>query len=419
MRRQTEGSLLPECRAYELVSAADQGGYDVESELAEGQNQLDAYPRATDRLLYSMHFGVIPGIAGSPTNLGLDPYLAVRGNGGWTTKYVGLPANGMADEGAFGSPLMGADSGLQSFAFGGPNICNPCFADGSVNVPLRRSNGSLEEGMHGTLNPAADPVGEVRKPLSGDGSHLIFATDQKFENSASSGSMWVYDRNLGTGSTQLASTTPAGAPISGEVAELDVSSDGSRVLIGRPVGEDAAGNTLYDLFMHVGTSPNSIQVADTPSGVVYNGMTDDGAEVFFTTTDALTGDTDTGADLFGAAVGSTSPAAVTRLSTGTSGTGNTDSCEPVVEWNIASGGPDCSVVVPAGGAGVASGDGTVYFMSPEKLDGSGNGTQNQVNLYVVKPGGAPHFVGEADSSIGKPPPQPPAIRSSRPASSQD
>ena len=408
VRRQTEGSLLPDCRAYELVSAANQGGYDVESELAEGQNQLDAYPRATDRLLYSMHFGVIPGIAGSPTNFGLDPYLAVRGGEGWTTKYVGLPSNGMADEGAFGSPLMGADSGLQSFAFGGPNICNPCFADGSSNIPLRRSNGSLEEGMHGTLNPPADPVGEVRKPLSDDGSHLIFATDQKFENSASSGSMWVYDRNLGTGSTQLVSTTPAGAPISGEVAELDVSSDGSRVLIGQPVGEDAAGNTLYDLFMHVGTSPNSIQVANTATGVIYDGMTDDGTEVFFTTTDALAGDTDTSADLFGAAVGSTSPAPVTRLSTGTSGTGNTDSCEPVVEWNVASGGPDCSVVVPAGGAGVASGNGTVYFMSPEKLDGSGNGTQNQVNLYVVKPGGTPHFVGEADSSIGKPPPQPPA-----------
>ncbi len=408
VRRQTEGSLLPDCRAYELVSAADQGGYDVESELATGQNQLDAYPNATDRLLYSMHFGVIPGIAGSPTNLGLDPYVAVRGNEGWTTRYVGLPANGMADEGAFGSPLMGADEGLQTFAFGGPNICNPCFADGSTNVPLRRANGTLEEGMHGSLNPPADPVGEVVKPLSADGSHLIFETDQQFEAAASTGSEWVYDRNLASNSTQLVSTTPAGSPISGEVAELDVSSDGSRVLIGKVAGEDAAGNKLYDLYMHVGTSPNSIEVVDSSSGVIYNGMTEDGTKVFFTTTDQLAGDTDNSADLFRADVGTSGAATITRLSTGTGGTGNTDSCNPVVSWNVASGGSDCSVVVPAGGSAVAREDGTVYFMSPEKLDGAGNGTQDQPNLYVVKPGGAPHFVGEIDSSIGKPPPAPPA-----------
>ena len=44
----------------------------------------------------------------------------------------------------------------------------------------------------------------------------------------------------------------------------------------------------------------------------------------------------------------------------------------------------------------------------ELLDGSGNGTDDQANLYVVRPGAAPHYVGEIDSSIGKPPPAPPA-----------
>ncbi len=409
VRRQTEASLLPDCRAYELVSAADLGGYDVESELAQGQDQLDAYPEANGRLLYSMHFGVIPGIAGSPTNLGLDPYLAVRGAAGWTTKYVGLPASGMTDEGAFGSPLSGSDSDLRNFAFGGPEICEPCFGDGSINVPLRRPDGTLEEGMHGALNPPADPVGEVRRPISADGSHLIFATDQKFVDSGQAGSMWVYDRNLATDETQLVSTTPAGAPIDGEVAELDVSSDGSRVLIGQPVGEDGAGNTLYDLYMHIGNSASSIGVANTPSGVAYDGMTADGATVFFTTSDPLGDDSDTSVDLYEAEVGSTSPAAVTRLSTGTGGTGNTDSCEPVVNWNVPAGGADdCGVVVPAGGAGIARDEGTAYFISPELLDGAGNGTQDQPNLYVVKPGETPHFVGEIDSSVGKPPPSPPA-----------
>jgi hypothetical protein len=409
VRRQSEGSLLPDCRAYELVSAADQGGFDVESELAPDQSQLDAYPEAYGRFLYSMHFGVLPGISGSPTNLGLDPYLAERGDDGWQTRYVGLPADGMADDGAFGSPLAGADSGLGTFAFGGPNICSPCFGDGSINLPLRRPGGALEEGMRGSPNPPADPVGEVRKPLSGDGSHLIFATDQVFDAAADSGSAWVYDRNLATDSTQLVSTTPAGAPIAGEVAELDVSSDGSHVLIGHRVGEDGEGNDLYDLYMHVGSDPKSIEVAKLPSGVIYDGMTADGSSVFFTATDPLAGDTDSSADLFRADVAADSPAPVSWLSTGSGGAGNTDSCEPVVNWNVPEGGSDdCSVVVPAGGAGVARDEGTVYFISPELLDGAGNGTEDQPNLYVVRSGAAPHYVGEIDSSLGKAPPAPPA-----------
>ena len=90
--------------------------------------------------------------------------------------------------------------------------------------------------------------------------------------------------------------------MTGTVAGLDVSSDGSRVLVGKAVSTDAKGNTYYDLFMHVGNSPNSVQVADTTNGVLFNGMTADGSKVFFTTADPLSGDTDTSADLYRADV---------------------------------------------------------------------------------------------------------------------
>jgi hypothetical protein len=43
---------------------------------------------------------------------------------------------------------------------------------------------------------------------------------------------------------------------------------------------------------------------------------------------------------------------------------------------------------------VASGDGTVYFLSPEKLDGSG--TAGEPNLFVAQPGSPPHFVATLD-----------------------
>jgi hypothetical protein len=412
VRRQQGGSLLPDCRAYELVSAGDQGGYDVVSDIVPGQDPFDAYPRAKDRMLYSIHFGVIPGISGSPTNLGRDPYLAVRGANGWTTRYVGLPSNGMVDQGSFGSPLLGADGALQSFAFGGTDICNPCFADGSTNVPLRRADGTLEKGMAGSENPAANPVGEVRVPLSENGTHFVFGADEQFEEAGNAGSVSIYDRNLDTGATQVVSTDDEGHTLTGEVAELDVSSDGSHILIGKVVGTDGAGNRLYDLYMHTGSDPDSQVVVDTLGGVIYDGMTDDGSQVLFTTSDDLADDGDsTSADLFKADLGG-GAATISRLSTGSGGTGNTDSCDPVTDWNMPSGPGDCSVVVPADGSGVARDNGTVYFISPEQLDGASNGTAGEPNLYVVKPGDTTEYVGEIDSSAVKPaalPPERPVI----------
>ena len=137
--------------------------------------------------------------------------------------------------------------------------------------------------------------------------------------------------------------------MTGTVAGLDVSSDGSRVLVGKAVSTDAKGNTYYDLYMHVGNSPNSVQVADTTNGVLFNGMTADGSKVFFTTADQLTGrhrhqrrPLPRRRQL--------SAATVSRVSTGTGGAGNTDACDPVPgkegpNWNVVPGGPtNCGVV---------------------------------------------------------------------------
>ena len=43
-RQQTGASLMTDCRAYELVSSAHGGGYDVESNLVPGQTPFDGYP---------------------------------------------------------------------------------------------------------------------------------------------------------------------------------------------------------------------------------------------------------------------------------------------------------------------------------------------------------------------------------------
>lgn len=408
VRQQTGSALLLDCRAYELASTEYSGGHDVVSSIVPDQEPLASYPDASGRLLYSLDSAIVPGVSGDPTNLGRDPYVAVRGAEGWKTEYVGLPSGGMADTGMFGSPLLEADSSLNQFAFGGKDICEPCFEDGSTNIPLRRANGSLEKGMAGSLKPAANPVGEVRKRFSADGSTFVFGAEKKFESAGNEGSVSIYSRSLKPGGgTQVVSTLPNGTTMTGAgIAELDISANGERVLVGKRVSEDTAGNEYFDLYMHVGNSPDSVPVVSSPSGVIFNGMTADGSKVFFTTADPLAGDTDSSNDFFVAEVGASS-STITWLSKGAGGTGNTNNCEPVANWNVVSGGPSCGTVAIAGGGGVASKDGTAYFVSPELLDGAGNGIANQANLYVVKPGKGPHFVAVIDSSLVKPGPQPP------------
>jgi hypothetical protein len=407
-RRLSGASKLAHCRGYELVSAADAGGYDVESNIVEGATPLDAYPEAGDRFLYTTSSGKLPGIAGNPVNLGTDPYVATReGEKGWVTKYVGLPAT-LPSANPFASTLSGASSGLTDYAFGASNHCSPCFADGSTGVPIRLASGSLTQGMKGSIDvPDPESAGQVKVPLSADGEHFIFGSEQKFEPAGNVGSVSLYDRDLTTDTTQVVSTLPDGSTMSGEPAELAISNDGSHILVGLPVMVDADGNTRYDLYMHIGTSPDSVLVADTTDGVHFNGMTDDGTKVYFTSDENLADDTDSSPDIFRATVGGSS-ASIERVSTGSGGTGNTDICEPPDEWNVSEGGPNCGALAFAGGAGVATGDGTIYFMSPELLDGPSHGIQDEPNVYVVRPGSsAPKFAGLMDDSHIKPPPSPP------------
>jgi NHL repeat len=410
-RQQTGAGLLLDCRAYELVSAPDQGGYNVESNLVAGQTPFGGYPQARDRVLYAIHNGGVPG-TGKPTNRGADPYLATRdaADQRWDTTYVGVPADAPSLA-AFSSTLAGADVGLDTFAFAGPDICNPCFPDGSAGIPIRTPDGELVQGMVGSM-PVTMPVpaGGVKKHFSSDGNHFLFSSEQLFEpeGNPEDGNVTIYDRNLDTDATQVVSTLPDGSTIANgtDVAALDVSSDGSRILIGNRASTDIEGNDYYDLYMHAGSAAQSIEIANTAGGVRFAGMTSDGSQVFFTSRDNLADDTDSSIDLFRATI-SGGAATVERVSTGEGSTGDINSCDPAAnsfntkDWNAIPGAPtDCSVLAIGGGGGVASDSGSVYFLSPEQLDGSG--TVGAPNLFLARPGDAPQFVATLESSLSKP-----------------
>jgi hypothetical protein len=414
VRQQTSAAQLLDCRAYELVSAEDTGGYNVESDIVARQSPFGGYPRSEGRALYGVHSGAVPG-PWTPTNRGVDPYVATRGKNGWTTEYVGLPADLLGATGPFASPLAGADENLTSFAFGGEGICDPCFDDGTTNVPLRLPDGTLIQGMAGSIDVSGDPSGVISKHFSTDGSHFLFGSTASFEGDANSSGLdvTIYDRDLITDQTQVVSKLPNGDTIANGagVAALDISADGSRIVIGSLVSTDAKGNDRYQLYMHVNGAPGTIDLTPgTSSGAIYNGMAADGTRVYFTTTDPLTTaaeqDTDTSADIFRADVSGGS-ATLSRVSTGPSpvGPGNTDSCTPPAtttntHWNTVDATADCSAAAIAGGGGVATDSSDLYFLSPEILDTSDPQNlpvHNSPNLYLSQPGHAPRFVATLES----------------------
>jgi hypothetical protein len=418
VRQQVGAALLPDCRAYELASDSNQNGYDVESYLVGGQTPFGGYPEASGKVLYAIHDGALSG-TGNPTNRGLDPYVATRGEAGWTTKYVGIPATDPFSTESFGSPLLAADGSLNTFAFGGEGLCSPCFEDGSTGIPVTLPNGSLVQGMAGSEDPgtAAEPNMLAKKPLSANGVHLLFGSTEEFE--AGAGSPAIYDRNLQSGTTHAVSKLPGGGAIpcliqceTDGIAELDVSADGSHVVLGQLVGEDAVGNKYWHLYMNVNDSSQSIDLTPgTTEGALYDGMTSNGSTVYFTTVDQLTGeDTDGSADIYRADV-SGSSASLTLVSAA-GGHGNTDSCEPsgnsVDEfWNSSEGEENCGVVAVSGGGGVAAASGSIFFLSPELLAGNSepqDGVVNAPNLYEAIPGSPLKYVTTLESTFTAPTP---------------
>ena len=88
--RQQRPPLLPDCRAYELVSAANTGGYNVSRTRPRSNSVRGLPPRRPRPLRRPLWCDTGPW---NPTNRGVDPYLATRGAHGWSTDYVGIPAN--------------------------------------------------------------------------------------------------------------------------------------------------------------------------------------------------------------------------------------------------------------------------------------------------------------------------------------
>jgi len=418
VRQQTGAAYLPDCRAYELASPARTGG-------ASLSFFGPTSPYAANRLAFTGAVNAIPG-AGDPPNVDLrgDLYVASRTASGWHTHYVGLAGNETFGQGAapdtevYGPAGMPADLNLNKFltwrrASNGIRSYAPYLWDNEGSA-LGRLPTNLEE-VPGGSDPisAGGFVGAI-KP-SPDFSHYVFSsrnlTFAPGGQTNAPGS--VYDNNIAARTVAIVSKTAAGTDIpqdasaggSDEYVRVPaVSKDGSHILM----STEAPGGTTH-LYMRVDDAVSydiSLGEDQENHGVHFDGMTEDGSAVYFTTAARMSADDhDSSIDLYRWAENGGAPQ-LNRLSQGIGGSGDSDSCNP--GW-IASCGvevvpTDNHFVFALGFAtskyqpidtalGAQSGD--IYFYSPEELEGA-RGVPGKRNLYLWH-SGVVHHVATLDA----------------------
>jgi hypothetical protein len=428
-RQQTGSGYLPDCRAYELVSAARAGG-----SVLTPDGPSTAYASNPGRFAYTGSLNAIPG-TGPVGNGGFgDLYVANRSTTGWRTSYVGIPSyrsSGYSGPPEYSSAFVGWlgsiivsptldrvllwDRVYNGFTIGNGRMGNfaPYVYDNEGNELQRLPTNLLsvpnstldirDGGFKGSGMPSADFRHYVFST-----NDLIFAEGGKTELPGS-----VYDNDLQTGSVRVISKTgekdgngnykdiprdPAFGGSDEYIKVQAVSEDGSHILMSTAGGPEqftpAGPQQNRHLYMAINQGSQyshwdvSVGQDGKNHGVKYVGMTNDGSKIMFTSTDKLTADdTDSSADLF---VWSSSTHTVTRISTGLGSAGNSDECG--ASW-ISGCGVEVVPLPVAIGQGknlnedqpYALDSGAVYFYSPEQLEGA-RGLLGKRNLYVAKGG---------------------------------
>ena len=421
LRQITHSTNLPDCRAYELVSPADAGGTTL---FPEGPNSPEETTPA--RFAFGGVLGAIPG-SGDPINTFGDLYVATRTDQGWTTKYVGIPADQALEA---NGPPNEANSD-ESYIFHLLQSPAGVRADTAMNKFLDWNDGrnGYGEGIPYNFTPhvwaddgsslgewptatVADHTAENSSvsEVSPDFTHYVFQVGKP-------PSLSLIDNNTVDNTATVASKTASGeipiqpgdsTPNTESLRVPAISSDGSHILIAsRAEAEElckdesgAAVKCPLDpsvLYMRVGDTI-TYEVSQGKA-VDYVGMTPDGSKVYFTSEEHLTNEDPEhgGASLYmWSEEGEQQHSPIKLISKGDDSgepgkPGNTEACNAA--WTTKCG------IVPYSNNGytnvlaygsplgnglsdnsIASSDGDIYFFSPEQLAG-GRGVNGLENLY--------------------------------------
>ena len=239
-------------------------------------------------MLYGIHSGAIPG-PWNPTNRGVDPYIASRGEEGWSTTYAGIQADNPFAASPFASDLDEASPTLASIAFGGRrdlltlfrrriDRASPCVRPTATSsrawrVPRNRVPPRYQMVLSGSDSRLTAPTSSSARPRSSQkGGTTEPGTSRSTIAISRPGRPRLCQRIppaipspacRGQGSATRPVTlqeSPSSMCRAMDLASWWVSS----------FDTDAAGNQYFHLYMHIGTQPGTVDLTPgTVHGALY------------------------------------------------------------------------------------------------------------------------------------------------------